>query len=141
MKSINVAEEEAVIIVRLTGTSTDKDNAYSLAALEFLNNNKVLYLREGRPFEEKLSSGEMKIYKYINSDPNVQEIRVHLNEIAGHVQLNGQIKHEDMTKSITVAPESNTLRFTHDLNQPILVSVHAESKAIFGISMQIIHKS
>lgn len=66
---------------------------------------------------------------------------MHLNEIAGHVQLSGQVKHEDMTKSISVAPESNTLRFTHDLNQPILVAVHAESKAIFGISMQIIHKS
>lgn len=60
-----------------------------------MNNNKILYLREGRPLEEKLAEKEMKIYKYINSDPNVKEIRIHLNEIAGHIAFNGVIKGED----------------------------------------------
>jgi hypothetical protein len=106
-----------------------------------VNNNKVLYLREGRPLEEKLGEKEMKIYKYINSDPNVQEIRIHVNEIAGHVSYSGVIQGDDKTGSIQVFPESNTLRFTKNLTQPIYASVVADSKAIFGISMQVIHKS
>jgi hypothetical protein len=51
----------------------------NIIAIELVNNNKVLYLREGRPLEEKLGDKDMKIYKYINSDPNVQEIRIHIN--------------------------------------------------------------
>ena len=37
-------------------------------------------------------ANEMKIYKYINSDENVKEIRVHINEIAGVVKVKGVIK-------------------------------------------------
>ncbi len=33
------------------------------------------------------------------------------------------------------------LKFTQNLTQPIYASVTADSKAIFGITMQIIHKS
>jgi len=49
-------------------------------------------LREGRPLEDKLMANEMKIYKYINSDENVKEIRIHVNEIAGIIKLSGVIK-------------------------------------------------
>ena len=49
-------------------------------------------LREGRPLEDKLMANEMKIYKYINSDENVKEIRIHVNEIAGVIKLSGAIK-------------------------------------------------
>lgn len=82
----------------------------------------------------------MKIYKYINSDPNVQQIRIHVNQIAGHVTFSGVIQ-GDNKNSIQVIPEINTLRFTSKLTQPIYASVTAESKAIFVISMQIIHKT
>lgn len=111
-----------------------------MIALEFINNNKVLHLREGRPIEQKLVAGELKIYKYINSDPDVSEIRVHVNKISGDVTLKGQIKKEDAKTSISVEPSANTLRFTEDLNYPIILSVTARTKAIYGISMQIIHK-
>lgn len=83
----------------------------------------------------------MKVYKYINSDPNVEEIRIHINEITGVVNFGGFIQGEDTEKSVQVAAEGNTLRFTTNLTQPIYVSVGAKSKAIFGISMQVIHKS
>lgn len=71
-----------------------KENSYgfNLVALEFINNNKVLMLREARPLEDKLMANEMKIYKYINSDENVKEIRIHVNEIAGIIKLSGVIK-------------------------------------------------
>lgn len=110
-------------------------------AIELLNNNKVLYLREGRPLEEKMNEKEMKIYKYINSDPNVEEIRIHINSIAGNIVYNGFIQGADPKSSVQVVAEGNTLRFTKNLTQPIYASVVAQSKAIFGISMQVIHKS
>ena len=150
LKKINAAEEEATIIIKFTDTRTaeevkvaaeSKQAGFNLVAVELVNNNKVAYLREGRPLEEKLGEKELKLYKYINSDPNVQEIRIHVNEIAGHVTVNGVVSGEDRTSSIQVVPEGNTLRFTKNLTQPIYASVLADSKAIFGISMQVIHKS
>jgi hypothetical protein len=57
------------------------------------------------------------------------------------VAFSGVIQNEDPSKSIPVFPEANTLRFTSNLTQPIYASVNAQTKAIFGISMQIIHKS
>lgn len=140
LKKINSAEQQATIIVKLNPASGSK-SPFNLAAVEFINNNKVLYLREGRPIEEKLGEKDMKIYKYINSDPNVEEIRMHLNEIAGSITFHGVIQSENPSSSIQVFPEGNTLRFTKNLTQPIYASVTAQSKSIFGISMQIIHKS
>lgn len=145
LKKINAAEEEATIIIKFTDMDSTvnptKNALFNLVAVELVNNNKVSYLREGRPLEEKLGEKEMKLYKYINSDPNVQEIRIHVNEIAGHVSFNGVISADDKTSSIQIVPEGNTLRFTKNLTQPIYASVLADSKAIFGISMQVIHKS
>ena len=47
----------------------------------------------------------MKLYKYINSDKNVKEIRVHVNEIAGSVTINGYIANEkDRDRSIKIRP-------------------------------------
>ena len=51
----------------------------AMIAIEFRNNNKVLYMREGHPLEEKLMALDLKMYKYVNSDPDVKEIRVHVN--------------------------------------------------------------
>jgi hypothetical protein len=79
LKKINAAEEEATIIVKLSPGQNKTDLQVNIIAIELVNNNKVLYLREGRPLEEKLGEKDMKIYKYINSDPNVQEIRIHIN--------------------------------------------------------------
>ncbi len=83
----------------------------------------------------------MKLYKYINSDTNVKEIRVHVNEISGIVKVNGAIKNPDNNQIINVQPEANTLRFVTNLTSPIIVSVKADTRAIFGISMQIILKN
>lgn len=113
----------------------------SLIALEFLNNNKVLYLREGRAIEDKLAIAQTKYYKYINSDPKVKEIRVHVNEMVGHVTLSGIIKDVGETP-VTVIPDGNVLRFTKNLTKTIMVGVQAKSAAsIYGISMQILHQS
>lgn len=119
----------------------EEKTPFNLAAIEFVNNNKVLYLREGRPLEEKMTEKDMKIYKFINSDPNVQEIRIHINEISGHVLFSGFIQTPDPANTIQVFAEANTLRFTKNLTLPIYVSVNAQTKSIFGISMQVIHKS
>jgi len=43
-------------------------------------------------------------------------------------------------KMTNVEPEGTTLRFTNNVTLPILVSVRAEQKSIFGISMQVILK-
>jgi hypothetical protein len=88
-----------------------------------------------------MNPDEVKVYKYINSDPKVEEIRIHINEITGVVNIGGFIQNEDSSKSLQVAAEGNTLRFTTNLTQPIYVSVGARTKAIFGISMQVIHKT
>jgi len=45
------------------------------------------------------------------------------------------------SKLVAVQSESNTIRFTKDLTKPIFVTVQADSRAVFGVSMQIIHKS
>jgi hypothetical protein len=50
LKKINAAEQQATIIVKLNPTAQAK-NPFNLVAIELLNNNKVLYLREGRPLE------------------------------------------------------------------------------------------
>lgn len=46
----------------------------------------------------------MKIYKYINSDPNVQEIRIHINEIVGSVNFYGVIQSAQKTNSKRIQP-------------------------------------
>lgn len=40
-------------------------------------------MREGRAFEDKVRTKEKKYYKYQNNNPNVTEIRIHVNEISG----------------------------------------------------------
>ena len=107
-----------------------------------MNKNKVQYLREDRPLEEKLAATEAKLYKYINSDESVKEIRIHLNEVAGVIKVNGIIKDvNNATNIINVQPEGHTLRFTKNLTQPIIVSVRADTRAIFALTMQIILKN
>jgi hypothetical protein len=143
---INAVEKEGIIVVSLKATKDEKRAEesgldFSLIAVEFVNNNKVLYLREDRPLEEKLTAGSMKLYKYINSDPNVKEIRVHVNDISGIVKFNGVSKDPDSQQAVAIAPEANTLRFVSHLNWPIIVSVQADTRAIFGISMQVILKN
>lgn len=82
------------------------------------------------------------MYKYINSDKGVREIRIHINEVAGVVKIGGAITNkDDHQNSIQVRPEGHTLRFTKNLTQPIIVSVRADTKAIFAITMQIILKN
>ena len=83
-----------------------------MTALEFVNNDKVLYLREGRPIEERLGKGQMKLYKYINSDPNVEEIRVHLTPISGAPVLSGVVKSDEEQTAGFIKSSANTLRFT-----------------------------
>lgn len=80
----------------------------------------------------------MKLYKYINSDPNVKEIRIHVNEISGIVKFHGASKGPDEQQFIAVSPEGSTLRFVSHLDWPIIVTVTADSRALFGISMQVI---
>ena len=92
LQKINVVEKEGNIIVKMTKEESDATLGFNLVALEILNNNKVQYLREDRPLEEKLVAGEIKLYKYINSDQNVKEIRIHVNEVSGIVKLSGVIK-------------------------------------------------
>jgi hypothetical protein len=45
-----MVEQVAMFVVRLT-TSKEKlsKSGYNLITLEFINNNKILFLREGRP--------------------------------------------------------------------------------------------
>ena len=47
LKKINIAEQQATIIVKLSaGEKSDgKQYPFNLVAIELLNNNKVLYLR------------------------------------------------------------------------------------------------
>jgi hypothetical protein len=106
---INAVEKEGIIVVSLKATKDEKRAEesgldFSLIAVEFVNNNKVLYLREDRPLEEKLTAGSMKLYKYINSDPNVKEIRVHVNDISGIVKFNGVSKDPDSQQAVAIAP-------------------------------------
>ena len=112
----------------------------SIIAIEFINNNKVLYLRENRPLEEKLFAGEFKIYKYINSDPNVKEIRVHLNHVEGDYTFLGMTKNEDPSKTINVSPSGSSLIFTKDLTLPLIITVSANTRSIYSIFMQVLHK-
>jgi hypothetical protein len=142
LKRVNTVEKEGNIVVRLEVREKAPDSVgYNLVAVELFNNNKVQYLREDRPLEEKLMAHEVKVYKYVNSDPTVKEIRVHVNEISGKVKLSGVIKTDEVSKTITVRPEGRTLRFTASLTSPILVSVQADTRAIFVISMQVILKN
>ena len=142
---INLVEEEVNMVVLLKGpvtqTESDQDIGYSFIALEFVNNDKVMYLREGRPLEEKLGKNQMKIYKYINSDPNVEEVRVHLNTISGSLTMEGAIKGEEGTSAGFIRAEVNTLRFKENLTLPIVVVVRTDTRAVYTISMQIVHKS
>lgn len=85
--------------------------------------------------------GEMKVYKYRNSDQDVKEIRLHVNSISGIVKFSGVVKDPDSQNAIAVIPEGNTLSFNTNLHWPILITVSAQSRAIFGISMQVILKN
>ena len=117
-----------------------KDSSISIIAMEFINNNKVLYLRENRPLEEKLFAGELKLYKYINSDPNVREVRVHVNHVEGDFTYSGLIKNEDSSRTETVFASGSSLVFNKDLNLPLIITVSAVTRSIYSISMQVIHK-
>ena len=65
-----------------------------------------------------MNEKEVKIYKYINSDPDVEEIRMHIN-------FNGFIQGTDPKNTIQVAAEGTTLRFTKNLTQPVYAQVIA----------------
>jgi hypothetical protein len=54
--SINSFESEGLVMVHLESAES-KGSGVSIIAIEFINNNKVLYLRENRPLEEKLFAG------------------------------------------------------------------------------------
>jgi hypothetical protein len=47
LKKINIAEQQAIVVVKLNPDKPAKGEAddFSLVAIELLNNNKVLYLR------------------------------------------------------------------------------------------------
>ena len=72
-----------------------------------------------------MNEKEVKIYKYINSDPDVEEIRMHINSIAGQIVYNGVIQGTDPKNTIQVAAEGTTLRFTKNLTQPVYAQVIA----------------
>lgn len=86
MNHINEAEKQGIIVIVLNSSASA-----STLALEFLNANKVLTLREGRPVEEWVGQGAYKIYKLANSDRKATEILVHLNEVAGTASIYGII--------------------------------------------------
>jgi hypothetical protein len=59
-------------LVELVGERNATKDTYNIVALEFMDQKKALYLRENRPFEDRLNEGEKKRYKYMNSDPKVK---------------------------------------------------------------------
>lgn len=54
------------------------------------------------------------------------------------MKFQGASKGPDTQQYVAVGPEGNTLRFVSHLDWPIVVTVTADSRAIFGISMQVI---
>lgn len=64
----------------------------------------MMYLREGRTVEDSLSANAMKYYKYVNSDPKVIGIKVHLNIISGSVQISGMRKDPRNNKAVGINP-------------------------------------
>jgi hypothetical protein len=65
----------------------------------------------------------MKYYKYINSDPKVIGIKVHLNIISGSVQISGMRKDPRNNKGVPVSPEDNILTFDKNMTDPIFIAV------------------
>lgn len=55
--------------------------------------------------------------------------------------MQGLIKNGDKSQNTEVNAESNTLKYTKDLSEPIILMLTSRSKAIVGITMQVIHKS
>ena len=49
-------------------------------------------IREGKAITDLLRFGEEKVYKYVNSEPEISEIRVHLNQISGESRIKGYRK-------------------------------------------------
>ena len=66
---------------------TDEKYNDVLVALEYSNPNKIRLLRDDRAFEDKVRLQETKYYKYINNDPIIYGIRIHLNEVSGLTKI------------------------------------------------------
>ena len=68
-----------MIVIQMTTVGMD----VSGIAVEYSNPNQIRILREGRSFEDKVRDREFKYYKYINNNPKVTQIRIHVNQISG----------------------------------------------------------
>lgn len=76
---VNIVEKNAVIVTVLTNV----EKTDSFAAIEYNVGNRPEYLRENKPIESHVRKDELKIYKYVNEDPSIKKVRVHINKISG----------------------------------------------------------
>lgn len=77
--SVNMVEKNAIILVVLT----NQEKNTSFTATEFSVGNRPEFLRESKPIESHVLKNELKIYKFVNTDPNIEKIRLHINKISG----------------------------------------------------------
>ena len=127
-------------------TNTDKDTS-SFAALEYNIGNRPEFLRENKPIESHILKDEIKIYKYMNTDPNVDKIRIHINKINGELssfifrkeESAEEAKNEDITEHLI---QGNVFETTEELlTKPIVIVVRGEDSATYSIIVQVIHQS
>jgi RecB family endonuclease NucS len=85
---------------------------------------------------------EKKYYKYINNNPKVTEIRIHLNEISGLTRIRAKRTGilEEGGNEISMEKEiPNTIVVKERVTSPIYLEVHGIVTSLYTISVSAIH--
>jgi hypothetical protein len=116
-----------------------------MAMVEYKHNALVENIREGKATTDIVAFGEEKLYKYENSEPEIVEIRVHLNQISGETSMKGyrrlpniDLSEEDSKEGLVLSTE-NPLIFKENLDKPIYIKVKGGSQAVYSLAIQLIH--
>lgn len=134
-----MVEKNAIILVVLT----NQEKNSSFTATEFSVGNRPEFLRESKPIESHVLKNELKIYKFVNTDPNIAKIKLHINKISGcfntfvfrHEPSEDELIKDSNKVSGPIYETSERLT-----EEPLVIVIRGEDSATFSLVVQSVHK-
>ena len=112
----------------------------SLVAVDYNIGDEMQILRAGHPIESMIDTNEMKYFKFVNSDPKVQAVKIYVSSIRGDVSVRGSRTDPRLIDQYEIDSVGNRVYFIDDLNDPMYVIVEGLTPAAFGITVQLSHE-
>ena len=140
MVSLNAVEKAGYLIIVLKNDNNKPKTNPSLIMIEYKHGADVELIREGRPIQEIVSFGDVRYYKFVNSEPEVNSIKFHLTEISGDVEIEG-LRTDPRLEGNGPEPikGQNPIEFTETLLAPVYAKITAHSQATYALTVQLKH--